>query len=165
MRARTAAGGIPLSLGLPSRGGCDLKCAEYIEYVLRHEGDVAAVIAEPIRCTPFVPRSDYWQRVRAACDRHGTLLIFDEIPTGLGRTGAMFACQHFGVVPDVLVLGKGLGGGIMPLAAVIAREALNVAADPRWGTTPTRRTRSPALPAWQHSVSLSKRGSSNTPAN
>jgi 4-aminobutyrate aminotransferase len=112
-----------------TRGGCDLKCADYIEYVLRHEGDVAAVVAEPIRCTPFVPRSDYWQRVREACDRHGALLIFDEIPTGLGRTGKMFACEHFGVVPDVLVLGKGLGGGIMPLAAVVAREELNVAAD------------------------------------
>jgi 4-aminobutyrate aminotransferase len=111
------------------RGGCDLKCAEYVEYVLRHEGDVGAVIAEPIRCTPVIPRRDYWRRIRAACDRHGALLIFDEIPTGLGRTGAMFACEHFGVVPDVLVLGKGLGGGIMPLAAVLARDRLNVAAD------------------------------------
>lgn len=110
-----------------ARGGCDLKCADYIEYVLRHEGDVAAVIAEPIRCTPFIPRADYWQHVRAACDRAGALLIFDEIPTGLGRTGTMFACEHFGVVPDILVLGKGLGGGIMPLAAVLAREHLNVA--------------------------------------
>lgn len=112
-----------------ARGGCDLKCADYIEYVLKREGDVAAVIAEPIRCTPFIPRADYWQRVRAACDRHGALLIFDEIPTGLGRTGTLFACEHFGVVPDMLVLGKGLGGGILPLAALIARDELNVAAN------------------------------------
>lgn len=111
------------------QGGCQLQCADYIEYVLQHEGDVAAVIAEPIRCTPFIPHADYWRRVRAACDRHGALLIFDEIPIGLGRTGAMFACEHFGVVPDMLVLGKGLGGGIMPLAALLARDELNVAAD------------------------------------
>lgn len=109
------------------RGGCDLKCADYIEYILAHEGDVAAVIAEPIRCTPYVPSPGFWPKVRAACDRHGALLIFDEIPTCLGRTGRMFACEHAGVVPDMLVLGKGLGGGVMPLAALVAREDLDVA--------------------------------------
>ena len=111
------------------RGGCDLKCADYIEYVLQHEGDVAAVIAEPIRATPYVPSPEYWKKVRAACDRHGALLIFDEICQGLGRTGSMFACEQFGVVPDMLVLGKGLGGGVMPLAALIVRENLDIAAD------------------------------------
>jgi len=110
-----------------TRGGCDLKCADYIEYVLAHEGDVAAVIAEPIRCTPYVPSSDFWPKVRQACDRHGALLIFDEIPTCLGRTGRMFACEHSGVVPDMLVLGKGLGGGVMPLAALVARDDLDIA--------------------------------------
>jgi len=111
------------------RGGCDLKCARYIEYVLEKEGDVGAVIAETVRSTPVVPARDYWQTVRQACDRHGALLILDEIPNALGRTGAMFACEHYGVVPDILVLGKGLGGGIFPLAAVIARQRLDVAAD------------------------------------
>jgi len=110
------------------RGGCDLKCAEYVEYVLAREGDVAAVIAEPVRSTPYIPTPDYWQRIRRACDRHGALLIFDEIPSSLGRTGRMFTCEHVGVVPDMLVLGKGLGGGIMPLAALVAREHLDVAA-------------------------------------
>ncbi|MES2705234.1 MAG: aspartate aminotransferase family protein [Verrucomicrobiota bacterium] len=116
--------------GCPFRCGasCSLACADYIEYVLAKEGDVAAVIAETVRCTPFIPPPDYWQRVRAACDRHGTLLILDEIPVGLGRTGRMFACEHYGVVPDMLVLGKGLGGGVMPLAALLAKEELNVAA-------------------------------------
>ena len=113
----------------PSRGGCDLKCAAYIEYVLEKEGDVAAVIAETVRSTPSIPSPDFWRTVRRACDRHGALLILDEIPTALGRTGAMFACEHYGVVPDMLVLGKGLGGGIMPLAALIARDGLDVAAD------------------------------------
>jgi 4-aminobutyrate aminotransferase len=110
-------------------GICDLKCADYIEYVLEKEGDVAAVIAETVRCTPFIPPLDYWKRIRAACDRHGALLILDEIPTCLGRTGKMFACEHYDVVPDMLVIGKGLGGGIFPLAALLAREGLNVMAD------------------------------------
>lgn len=108
---------------------CNLKCADYIEYVLAKEGDVAAVIAEPIRSTPFVPPLDYWKKVRAACDKHGALLILDEIPQCLGRTGRMFAFEHFDIVPDILVIGKGLGGGIMPFAAMIAREGLNVMAD------------------------------------
>jgi 4-aminobutyrate aminotransferase len=107
---------------------CNLACADYVEYVLAKEGDVAAVIAETVRCTPYIPPREYWQRIRAACDRHGTLLILDEIPIGLGRTGRMFACEHFNVVPDMLVLGKGLGGGVFPLAALLAREGLNVAA-------------------------------------
>ncbi len=111
------------------RGGCDLKCARYVEYVLEKEGDVAAVIAEPVRSTPYIPRSDYWQTIRQACDRHGALLIFDEIPHALGRTGKMFTCENFDVVPDILVIGKGLGGGILPLAAVITREDLDVAAE------------------------------------
>ncbi len=114
-------------------GQCNLKCADYIEYVLEKEGDVAAVIAEPVRCTPYIPPLDYWKKVRAACDRHGALLIFDEIPLCLGRTGKMFACEHFDVVPDILVLGKGLGGGVFPLAAMLAREGLDVAADKSLG--------------------------------
>jgi 4-aminobutyrate aminotransferase len=115
--------------GCPFRCGatCNLSCADYIDYVLAKEGDVAAVIAETVRCTPFIPPADYWKRVRAACDRHGALLILDEIPIGLGRTGRMFACEHYDVVPDMLVLGKGLGGGVFPLAALLAKESLNVA--------------------------------------
>jgi 4-aminobutyrate aminotransferase len=110
-------------------GQCNLKCADYIEYVLEKEGDVAAVIAETVRATPFIPPLDYWKKVRAACDRHGALLILDEIPICLGRTGKMFACEHFDVVPDMLVIGKGLGGGIFPMAALIARQGLDVMGD------------------------------------
>lgn len=114
--------------GCPFRCGatCSLACADYIEYMLEREGDVAAVIGETIRCTPAIPPPDYWKRIRAACDRHGALLILDEIPLGLGRTGRFFAFEHFGVVPDMVVLGKGLGGAVMPLAALLAREELNV---------------------------------------
>jgi 4-aminobutyrate aminotransferase len=106
---------------------CNLACADYVDYILEREGDVAAVIAETVRCTPFIPPPDYWRKIRAACDRHGALLILDEIPIGLGRTGRMFAFEHYGIVPDMVVLGKGLGGGIFPIAALIAREGLNTA--------------------------------------
>ncbi len=113
--------------GCPFRCGasCTLACADFVEYVMEREGGIGAVIAEPMRCTPLVPPPDYWRRIRAACDRHGALLIFDEIPIGLGRTGRLFAFEHFGVEPDMLVLGKGLGGGVFPLAALVAREDLN----------------------------------------
>src|SRR5437773_3180540 len=112
---------------------CSLACAAYAEYILAQEGDVAAVIGETVRCTAFIPPPDYWARIRAACDKHGALLILDEIPIGLGRTGRMFACEHYDAVPDMLVLGKGLGGGIFPLAALLAREGLNVAAGQAFG--------------------------------
>jgi 4-aminobutyrate aminotransferase len=123
----------PEPRGCPFRCGqvCDMRCADYLEYVLDKEQDVAAVVAETVRCTPSIPPPDYWRRIRAACDRHGALLILDEIPIGLGRTGALFACEHYDVVPDMLVLGKGLGGGILPLAALIVREDLGDAAAER----------------------------------
>ena len=114
-------------------GECKLKCADYIEYVLEKECDVGAVIAETVRSTPYIPPKEYWQKVRAACDRHGALLILDEIPHCLGRTGTMFTVEHYGIVPDMLVIGKGLGGGIFPLAALIAREELNVMKDKALG--------------------------------
>lgn len=108
---------------------CNLKCAEYVDYVLDKEGDVAAVVSETVRSTPYVPPPDYWPIVRDTCDRHGTLLVLDEIPTALGRTGRMFACEHYDVVPDMLVIGKGLGGGVYPIAALLVREGLDVAPD------------------------------------
>jgi 4-aminobutyrate aminotransferase len=108
-------------------------CARMIDYVLGREGDVAVLIAEPVRAVPYIPAPGFWKEVRNICDRHGTLLVFDEIPTGLGKTGKMFACEHDGVVPDILVLGKALGGGILPIAAVIARPELDVGADYAFG--------------------------------
>lgn len=110
-------------------GKCNNACADYVEYVLEREGDVAAVIAETVRNVPVIPPPDYWKRIRAACDKHGALLVLDEIPIGLGRTGRFFAFEHFGVIPDIVVLGKGLGGGVFPLAGILAREHLNIAAE------------------------------------
>lgn len=125
--------GYPEHDGRPDLDLCRLSCASYLSYVLEKEGDVAAVIAEPVRAVPVIPPPGYWQAVRAACDAHGALLIFDEIPVGLGRTGKLFACEHFDVVPDVLVLGKALGGGMLPIAALIARPELDVAGDYAFG--------------------------------
>jgi len=121
--------------GYPDRDGkpqlelCKMTCARFVRYVLEKEGDVAAVIAEPLRAVPYIPPPGFWQEVRQACDEYGALLIFDEIPTGLGKTGRMFACDHENVVPDILVLGKALGGGILPIAAVLAKNELDVAND------------------------------------
>lgn len=115
--------------GHPGPQACGLACAGMVDYVLEREGDVAAVIAEPMRAVPQVPPPGYWAAVRAACDRHGALLIMDEIPTGLGKTGRMFAFEHDGVVPDIVTLGKALGGGILPIAACVARRDLDVAGE------------------------------------
>jgi len=108
---------------------CGLACAKMVEFVLQREGDVAAVIAEPMRAVPVVPPPGYWQAVQAACHRHGALLIMDEIPTGLGKTGRFFAFDHDGIVPDIAVMGKALGGATLPLAAVVARRDLDVAGE------------------------------------
>ncbi|HTU52826.1 MAG TPA: aspartate aminotransferase family protein [Acetobacteraceae bacterium] len=119
--------------GAPFLARCRTACADMVDYVLAREGDVAAVIAEPARAVPYLPPPGYWRAVRDACDRHGALLVFDEIPTGLGKTGRMFACEHEGVAPDMLVLGKALGGGMLPIAAVIARPDLDVGAEWAFG--------------------------------
>jgi 4-aminobutyrate aminotransferase len=113
--------------GQPNLQVCKLSCAAMVRYVLEREGDVAAVIAEPARAVPFIPPPGYWQVVREACTAHGALLIFDEIPTGLGKTGRFFAAEHDGAAPDIVILGKALGGGVLPIAACIARAELDVA--------------------------------------
>ena len=100
-----------------------------VDYVLGREGDVAAVIAEPMRAVPYVPPPGFWQAVREACNRHGALLIMDEIPTGLGKTGRMFAIEHDEILPDIITMGKALGGGVLPIAACIAHKNLDVCGD------------------------------------
>ena len=107
-----------------------LKYADYLEYVIEKEGDIGAFIAETVRNTDVqIPSKAYWQRVREICTTHGVLLILDEIPIALGRTGKMFAFENFGIEPDILCLGKGLGGGIIPFAAIVTRDRYNIAND------------------------------------
>lgn len=109
-------------------GICNARCADYVDYILAKEEDVAAVVVETVRCTDVqIPPADYYRRLRASCDKHGALLILDEIPIGLGRTGRMFAFEHYDIVPDMVVLGKGLGGGVWPMAALVVKENLDVA--------------------------------------
>ncbi|MBI4056800.1 MAG: putrescine aminotransferase [Elusimicrobia bacterium] len=88
--------------------------------------DIAAVILEPIQGEGGinVPPDDYLPRVRDLCDRYGALLIMDEVQTGMGRTGKMFACEHWNVIPDILCLGKALGGGVMPIGAFISNRSI-----------------------------------------
>ena len=105
-----------------------LKYADYLEYVIEKEGDIGAFISETIRNTDVhIPSKKYWKRVREICDKHDVVLILDEIPIGMGRTGKQFAFEHFDIEPDIVCLGKGLGAGIFPLAAMIARDEYNVA--------------------------------------
>jgi adenosylmethionine-8-amino-7-oxononanoate aminotransferase len=113
---------------------CGITCATIVEDVIAMEdpATVAAVIVEPIGHTGGIidPPPEYLPILREVCDRNDVLLIFDEIITGIGRTGRLFAAETFGVTPDVICAGKGLGGGVAPLSAMICREPI---ADAFWG--------------------------------
>jgi len=87
------------------------------------DSDTAAVLAEPVQGESgiIVPPSDYFKQVREICDQKGVLLILDEIQSGLGRTGRMWASEHWGIVPDIMTVSKGLGGGL-PIGAAIATD-------------------------------------------
>jgi adenosylmethionine---8-amino-7-oxononanoate aminotransferase len=115
----------PYGLALPA---CDIHCLESLEGVLREHGPrIAAVIVEPLMqaAAGMLRLPDGWlRRVRALCDAAGTLLIADEVATGFGRTGRMFACEHEGVTPDLLAIAKSLTGGYLPLGATLATEAV-----------------------------------------
>lgn len=106
--------------------GCQIECAEQLDHLIRLEGadNVAAVILEPIRVGDgvMIPPPEYLPKLREICDRYGILLIFDEVVTGFGRTGKWFACEHWGVVPDIMTLAKGLNSGYAALGAVVVRE-------------------------------------------
>lgn len=105
-------------------------CLDYMDYIIKNEGDIGAILLEPIRATDtHIPPKSYFQKLRALCDKNGILLIFDEIPTALGRSGEFYVHQNFEVEPDILVLGKGLGGGIIPQAAVLVKTKYDCAKD------------------------------------
>ena len=106
----------------------EMKYADYLEYVIEKEGEIGAFMAETVRNTDVqIPSKKYWKRIREICTKHNVLLILDEIPIALGRTGKMFAFENFDIEPDILCLGKGLGGGIIPFAAMVCREQYNMA--------------------------------------
>lgn len=114
---------------LPSPDGSDLHYADYLEYVIEKEGGIGAFIAEAVRNTDVqVPSKAYWKRIREICDKHKVLLIIDDIPNGMGRSGHWFTHQAFDIEPDILCIGKGLGGGLVPMAAMITKDKYNTAA-------------------------------------
>jgi adenosylmethionine-8-amino-7-oxononanoate aminotransferase len=113
--------------GLDGDAG-DVMCARAVEQEILAQGPehVAAVIGEPISAAngTHLPSPVYWQMLREICDRHGVLLIMDEVITGYGRTGAMFAAEHYGVVPDLMTMAKGISSGYAPIGAVAVRPSV-----------------------------------------
>ncbi|MEO7245353.1 MAG: aspartate aminotransferase family protein [Rubrivivax sp.] len=114
------------SVGQPPHGA---ELADDLERLvaLHDASTIAAVIVEPVAGSTgvLVPPQGYLQRLREICDRHGILLIFDEVITGFGRTGNAFAAQTFGVTPDLMTLAKGLTNGSVPMGAVLARDTIH----------------------------------------
>lgn len=114
----------PLKLRYPD---CGIACAEYVRDVIRYQtaGEIAAIIVEPIQGTAgnIIPPDGFLRAIQSVARDHGALLFADEMITGFGRTGSMWGTDHEGVVPDIMTVGKGVGGGF-PLAAVVSTDAL-----------------------------------------
>ncbi|HAS8123920.1 TPA: aspartate aminotransferase family protein [Vibrio vulnificus] len=112
----------------PVADGSDVHYADYLEYVIEKEGGVGAFIAEAVRNTDVqVPSKAYWKRIREICDKHNVMLIIDDIPNGMGRSGEWFTYQAYDIEPDMLCIGKGLGGGLVPVAAMVTKDKYNTA--------------------------------------
>jgi 4-aminobutyrate aminotransferase/(S)-3-amino-2-methylpropionate transaminase len=112
----------PLGLEYPA---CDVRCADYVKEIFRVQAppeEIAALIVEPVLGEGgiVVPPKGYLERLKGICAEEGIVFIADEVQTGMGRTGEMFACQHFGIAPDIVIVGKSLAGGL-PLSAVTGR--------------------------------------------
>jgi 4-aminobutyrate aminotransferase len=110
--------------GLTDTNQIDDLYVRQIENILQRNPDIACIVGTPIASAPHVPTAYYWQRVADLCQKHDAFLIFDEIVCGLGRSGKLFACEHY-VTPDVVVMGKSLGGGIVPFAGILTKEEHN----------------------------------------
>lgn len=115
----------PLALKHP---GCGLSCTGPLEDIFKTRGhEIAAFVLEPMVQAAggmIISPPGYLKKVRGLCDRYGILMVADEVATGFGRTGRMFACEHEGVVPDILCLSKGITGGYMPLAVTITNDEI-----------------------------------------
>ncbi|WP_425409811.1 aspartate aminotransferase family protein [Hyphococcus sp.] len=122
------------NLSYPS---CNVLCVEMIEKTILHEGPetIAAIIAEPIpsAASIYLPVDEYLPRLREIADKYGILLIIDEVINGFGRTGKMFACEHWGVTPDIMTMAKGLTSGYAPMGAAIAGPKITERFESRGG--------------------------------
>lgn len=118
-------------LGKVDASGCGLAClAEMERLIVEHADELAGVVLEPLLQGAggmIVHPQDYLKGVRDLCNRYNVLLITDEVATGFGRTGRMFACEHEGVTPDIMAISKGLCAGYLPLAATLASERIYTA--------------------------------------
>ena len=119
----------PFGLTYP---GCGIACAQALDRAIEAAGadNIAAFIAEPVSGGPLgtiVPPAEYFPIIRDICDRHGILMIVDEVITGAGRIGRNFGIDHWGVVPDIITAGKGIGGGYVPIGAVLVSERVYAA--------------------------------------
>ena len=115
-------------LGGASASECAVKCAGAVEDAIKFHGPqtVAAVIAEPVSSPTgvVVPGDEYWPMLRDICTKYGVLLVADEVITGFGRTGKMFACEHWGITPDIMTVAKGITSGYIPMGGAIMRKGL-----------------------------------------
>jgi adenosylmethionine-8-amino-7-oxononanoate aminotransferase len=111
------------------RGGCNLECARDVERAIEHEGasTVAAFIGEPISAAAGIydPHPEYWPTIREICDKTGVIMICDEVITGFGRTGKMFATEHWGIQPDIFTVAKALTSGYLPIGAAVASKKVS----------------------------------------
>jgi len=112
-----------------SHPGCDFACIEFIRHSLKTTTpaeEVAAVITEPIQGNSgyIVPPPEYYRMLKELCEEHGWLFISDEVQTGMGRSGKMFAIEHWGVVPDIICMAKAIAGGMVPAGATVARASV-----------------------------------------
>lgn len=106
---------------------CGVECAKFVEETLKWEDPqtVAAFVGEPVLGSTFiVPPKEYWKIVREICDKYGVVLIFDEVMSGFGRTGKMFGCENYDVIPDIMASGKGITSGHLPLGAVVFNKEI-----------------------------------------
>jgi len=114
-----------------SNGGCTLECAKELERAILHEGpaSVAAFIGEPISAAAgiHIPHPEYWPTIREICDKYGVVLICDEVINAFGRTGKVFATEHWGIKPDITTVAKALTSGYLPIGAAIASKKISSA--------------------------------------
>jgi len=115
---------------------CGTRCAQALDNVIQSMGpeNVVAFMGEPVFGAggSMVPSEEYWPMIRQICDKYGILLILDEVITGWGKTGKLFACEHWDIIPDIMVCGKGISSAYLPVSAVISREHVYSTLKGRW---------------------------------